>query len=362
MNIDRKDATIVAGIGAWLALNYLPGIRAVPSSSGQVVEFLILAGLILACAFRAIHYADRLGERFGEPYDTLILTLSLLCIEVSLMSAVMLTGDPEPTLPRDTMFAGIMLTLNLVVGLVLLAGGFKYGQQEFNLEGARAYLAALTPLAVIALVLPRFTERGDGVLTTPQSIGLSTIIVLFYAIFLSVQTMRHREFFARSGGAHSHHETETHAAPAGLVDFLLLVVTLMVIALLGKEIASIIDRGISRAGLPEAVGGMLVALLTLTPESISAFRAAMEDRLQHSVNVFLGGALATIGLTVPSVLMIGVLTGHPIQLGLKGSDMLLLLLTLYVSSLTFGGVRTNVLQGAVHLLLFATYLLLVFAP
>ncbi|MCB1548090.1 MAG: calcium:proton antiporter [Hyphomicrobiaceae bacterium] len=365
----KQEAVVVAGLLVWASTFLVELASATSSTARQLLVFLMIAGLILACAFRAIHHAEALGQRFGEPYDTLILTFSLLTIEVSLLASVMLTGSPDPTLARDTMFAGIMLSLNAVVGVVLLVGGFKYGQQEFNLEGARAYLAALTPLAVISLVLPRLTLQGDGALTSAQAIGLSTIIVLFYIVFLSVQTMRHRSFFSQIGGVPgsppAHSPEPMPAAPGGAgiaCHFALLLVVLVVIALLGKEIAGSVDRGIHRAGLPAAIGGMLVAVLTLTPESISAFRAAMADRLQHSVNVFLGGALATIGLTVPCALVIGLYTNQPITLGLRGTDTLLLLLTLYVSSLTFSGVRTNVLQGAVHLLLFATYVLLIFAP
>ena len=368
-SVIRREAPIFVGAAIWL-LSFL--IELSPARSPvlwQIIAFAALTGVILACAFRAIHHAEVLGIRYGEPYDTLILTFSLLSIEVSLLASVMLTGDPDPALPRDTMFAGIMLTLNAVVGIVLLVGGLKYGQQEFNLEGARAYLAALTPLAVIALVIPRLTSNGDGTLTTTQAIGLSTIIVLFYLIFLSVQTMRHRAFFAQEQQKVRQHSVEHEAivseARASSPDwrhFAMLFAALLVVAFLGREIAGTVDRGIHKAGMPAAIGGTLVALVTLAPESISAFRAALEDRLQHSVNVFLGGSLATIGLTVPCVLLIGVFTKYPIVLGVKGTDLVLLLVTLYVSSLTFGGVRTNVLQGAVHLLLFATYVLLIFAP
>ena len=365
-----NEAAVLAGIAVLLISNFIDLVPSQASVLWQVLAFLVLAGLILACAFRAIHYAEKLGARFGAPYDTLILTLSMLSIEVSLLASVMLTGSPDPTLPRDTMFAAMMLTLNAVVGSVLLVGGLKYGQQEFNLEGARAYLATLTPLAIIAMVLPRFTSKGDGTLTTPQAIGFSAIIILFYAIFLSVQTIRHKSFFADAhGSVEFGAESETllpdNSAGSGQPtwhSFAMLFITLITIAFLGKEIAATIDRGIHKSGLPTAVGGILVALLALAPESISAFKAALADRLQHSVNVFLGGSLATIGLTVPCVLLIGEFTGYPIELGVKGTDLVLLLLTLYISALTFGGVKTNVLQGAVHLLLFATYLLLIFAP
>ncbi len=178
-------------------------------------------------------------------------------------------------------------------------------------------------------------------------------------MFLGVQTMRHREFF-----------TDTHASEAVVprdtwpnwAHFILLFASLLIIVFLGRELAKIVDFGIHRIGIPAALGGMLIAVLTLTPESVSAFRAALSDKLQHSINVFLGGALSTIGLTVPCVLIMGMIADKRVILCLQGSDSVLLLLTLFVSSLTFGGVRTNVLQGAVHLLLFLVYVVLVLSP
>lgn len=275
----------------------------------------------------------------------------------------MLTGRADPTMARDTMFAGLMLTLNGVVGIVLLAGGLRHRQQEFNLEGARAYLAALIPLAVIALVLPNFTSDKTGLLTDAQAIVIGIATILFYMIFLGVQTMRHREFFTdiRHGSTGSNDDSVRDGIQGG-VHFLILIASLLIVVFLGRDLAKIVDYGIHNLGVPTALGGMLIAVLTLTPESVSAFRAALNDKLQHSVNVFLGGALSTIGLTVPFVLLIGIFIERRVVLGLQGSDLVLLILTLFVSSLTFGGVRTNVSQGAVHLLLFLIYVLLIISP
>jgi Ca2+:H+ antiporter len=363
----RAEAPILVGLLSLIAIAVF-GVPE-PGSYGllKLLLFVWLFAVILACAFRAMHHAGVLGERFGEPYGTLILTLSILMIEVSLIASVMLTGDPDPTLARETMFAGLMLSMNGVVGVVLIAGGLRFGQQEFNLEGARAYLAALTPLAVTALVLPKFTEAKTDVLTATQSIGISVAIVVFYLIFLAMQTMRHRSFFADV----SAHEAAAGAGPPAaetgspvsyVQNFAVLIMSLLVIIMLAKEIGVLVDHGMHRLKLPIALGGVLIAILTFTPESFSAFRAALEDKLQHSVNVFLGSAVATIGLTFPCVVVIGLITNQTVVLGLKDSDMLLLLLTLFVSALTFGGVRTNMLQGAVHLLIFYLYLLLIVAP
>ncbi|MEZ5730240.1 MAG: ionic transporter y4hA [Burkholderiaceae bacterium] len=335
----------------------LPGTRA--------IAFVVLVVLIMGCAFRAIAHAGELGHRLGEPQGSLLLTLSILAIEVPLIVLVMVTGKADPTMARDTIFAGLMLTMNGVVGVVLLAGGLRHRLQEFNLEGARAYLAALIPLAVIGLVLPNFTKAGTGMLDDSQSFAVGAATVLFYLIFLGIQTTRHREFFADIEHGASGAPADAGHATAPMRShwhFLLLIATLAIIIALGRELARIVDYGINRMGLPTALGGILIATLTLLPESVSAFRAALSDKLQHSVNVFLGGALSTIGLTIPAVLIFGMASGYRVVLGLRGTDLVLLLLTLFVSTLTFGGVRTNVLQGAVHLLIFLIYLVFIFSP
>ncbi len=365
----RREAALIVGFLVILALG-AAGDNWFSNSISPVLlaaAFAAMTVLILLCAFRALHHAGTLADRFGEPYESLLLTLSILSIEVSLIAAVMLTGSPDPTLARDTMFAGFMLTMNGVVGVVVLCGGLRHRQQEFNLEGARAYLAALIPLAVTALVLPNFTHSQTGALTDTQAIAIGVATVVFYGIFLGVQTMRHREFFMdphENDGAHHAHAAEEPAMPAIdiLIHFIILFAALIVIAMLGRELAKVVDYGIHRLNIPVALGGILIATLTLTPESVSAFRAALEDKLQHSVNVFLGGALSSIGLTVPCVLIVGVLADRRVVLGLQGTDMVLLLLTLFVSSLTFGGVRTNMLQGLVHLLLFFLYLVFIINP
>jgi len=365
----RRDWPLIAGMLVILAFGAMD-VNWLSNPSHPVLlsgVFCLMTVLILLCAFRALHHVGALAERFGEPYGSLLLTLSILSIEVSLIASVMLTGSPDPTLARDTMFAGFMLTMNGVVGVVVVCGGLRHRQQEFNLEGARAYLAALIPLAITALILPNFTRNQAGALMDAQAIAIGVATVVFYGIFLGVQTMRHREFFIdpheRDGDNVTPDLQTDQVAPHELVmHFAMLFFALLIIAFLGRELAKTVDFGIHRLGVPVALGGILIATLTLTPESVSAFRAALEDKLQHSVNVFLGGALSTIGLTVPCVLIVGVLSERRVILGLQGTDMVLLLLTLFVSSLTFGGVRTNMLQGVVHLLLFFLYLVFIFYP
>ncbi|MCC2096188.1 MAG: calcium:proton antiporter [Hyphomicrobiales bacterium] len=358
----RQELPLLAGLAVLVGLAMAGDAALTANHAGLLrgVVFVLLIALILMSAFRAIAHASEMAARLGEPRGSLLLTLSMLSIEVSLIISVMLAGKADPTMARDTMFAGLMLTLNGVVGVVLIAGGVRHRQQEFNLEGARAYLAALIPLSVIALVLPNFTRSKSGVLTDTQAVVIGIATILFYLIFLGVQTMRHREFFTDAHPAGDEHGPGDDRP--GWVHFLILIAALLIIVSLGSKLAVIVDYGIHKLAIPPALGGMLIAILTLTPESVSAFRAALGDKLQHSVNVFLGGALATIGLTVPVVLIIGMLIDRRVILGLQGTDAVLLLLTLFVASLTFGGVRTNVLQGAVHLLIFLVYFVLILSP
>lgn len=332
-----------------------------------ILLFIWIFAAMLWCAFGVVRHADALADLLGEPYGTLILTLSVISIEVSLMAAIMLTGESNPTLARDTMLAVIMIVLNALVGISLLIGGLRHGEQEFNLQGARAFLAVLMPLATMALILPRFTKSTDlATLSTTQEILFGTITIALYGIFLAVQTGRHRGFFmqpaptgksAAETGGHGH-------GPVRSVPYhaVLLILTMLPIVLLSKKLALLVDFGIATLAAPVALGGVLVAILVLAPEGLAAVRAASTNQVQRSVNICLGSALATIGLTVPAVLLISLLTGHTVVLGLDDAEMVLLLLTLVLGMLTFGAVRTNMLQGVVHLVIFLVYLVLVFDP
>ncbi|MEO1089485.1 MAG: calcium:proton antiporter [Pseudomonadota bacterium] len=327
--------------------------------------FAWLFAVMLWSAFGVVRHADGLADLVGEPLGTLVLTLSVISIEVALISAIMLTGDAVPELARDTMLAVVMIVLNGMVGVALLIGGFKHKEQAFNLEGARIYLVVLVPLATMALILPRFTtSTPDPTLTPLQGILFALMTIALYATFLAMQTRRHAGYFVQpdqgglgDDGGHGH--AEPRSVPFHAV-FLLL--TMLPIVLLSKKLALLVDFGIGTLGAPAALGGVLVAILVLTPEGLAAFSAALANRLQRSVNICLGSALATIGLTVPAVVTIGLLTGKSVVLGLDSAEIVLLVLTLLLSTMTFGGVRTNMLQGAVHLIVFMVYVVLIFAP
>lgn len=363
----RSEAPVVAG-GITLVLFLVYG-RVWLADPSQLIErgvlFVWLLAAIAVCIFGVVRHADALAELLGEPLGTLILTVSVIVIEVSLIVAVMLEGVTDPTLARDTMFSVIMIMMNGMVGLCLLAGGLRHVQQEYNLEGARAYLAVLIPLSTIALILPRTTESSavGGGLNASQATLFSLASLVLYAIFLALQTMRHRGFFeikyddACEAPARLDGERQSIGKHA-----LLLLLTLLPVVGLAEYLAVIVEQGIHTLDVPAPVGGTLIAALILAPESITAFRAALANRLQRSINLCLGSALSTLALTVPVVLMIGLATQQSITLGLNDENIILLVLTLTVSMLTFSGARTNVLQGAVHLLLFFCYAVLIFNP
>ena len=325
-----------------------------------------LFGAILVSAFAVVRHAEGLAVRLGEPFGTLVLTLSMSGMEMMMIAAVMYTGPGGSSLGRDTMLAILMIVLNGLVGVSLLLGGLRYREQTYNLYGANAFLSVIVPLAVLGLVLPSFTVSSPGPTLSPmQSTFLILMSVGLYGVFLAIQTMRHRDYFVSTSaaptttlsGMETHGGIEVRSAK---YHGLLLLAYVPFIVLLAKQIAVPIDYGISVLGAPAALGGLLVAVLILSPESLAAVRAARANQLQRSINLSLGTALSSISLTIPAVLIIGFMTGKTIILGLNATDTVLLLLTLVVSMLTFALERTNVLQGAVHLLLFLAYLMLIF--
>ena len=344
---------------------WLAGLDAAVFATGL---FLWLFGVILWSAFGVVHEAEELAHMLGEPLGTLVLTLSIVVIEVVLVSAVMLSAKDAPTLGRDTMFAVLMIVLNGVVGLGLLIGGLRHHQQRYNLKGAAAFLSVIIPLTVIALIIPNFTtSTTNGTLTKGQAIAFSVFTIALYGVFLLIQTNRHQSFFleaaaeeagppdgAATAGASSPGEIARHTG--------LLLANILPIVLLSKSLATILDRGIAALGAPSALGGVIIAAIVFTPEGISALRAVAWNELQRAINLCLGAATSTVGLTVPAILAVGLYTGQTVVLGLAPTEMTLLAVTLILSTLTFSGTRTTVLEGAVHLVLFFVYLTLIFSP
>jgi len=363
----RSEFPFFIGLGT-VAIFWGTGSRLVEIVAHPValiVVFFWLFGVILWSAVSVARHADCLAIQWGEPYGTLVLTLSATTIEVVVISTAMLHGENNPTLGRDSIFSVVMIALNGFVGTVLLLGGLRHREQYYNLLGVNSYLNVILTLAVLGLVLPSFTTTTGGpTLSTEQQIFLILAALVLYAIFLLIQTMRHSGYFIESEQAgvaaypvqHSLHVRST----AFHVPMLLLY--LVIVILLAEKFAIPLDNSIEKFGLPEAFGGAMIAALVLTPEGIDAVKATLRNQLQRSINLLLGSVLATIGLTIPAVLTISLVTKRPVTLGVQGGNLPLLLLTLAVSVVTFTSRKTNILQGCVHLLLFAVFVLLIFAP
>lgn len=322
--------------------------------------------VILFSAFAIVHHAESLAIILGEPLGTLVLTLSVIGVEVLMISAVMLTGEGKPTIARDTMFSVVMTLLGGMTGISLLLGGLKHHEQKYNLQGAVAFLALIIPLAIIGMILPNFTTTShDGTYSAFQSIFIAIMAAGIYLTFLAVQTNRHQEFFKDprlkdqdfEDDVHLYEEHEVRSTPYHAIFLILYILPLVVLA---KQLAVPLQYATNKFSAPPVLSGFIVGVLILTPEAISAVKAALHNQLQRSVNILLGSVLATIGLTVPAVLIIGLITDQKIILGLSAVDSILLATLLIVSTLTFSNTRTNALLGAVHLLMFFAYLMLMF--
>ena len=329
-----------------------------------VGAFVWLFAVILWSALCVVRHADCLAIKLGEPYGTLILTLSAISIEVVMISTAMLHGANNPTLGRDAIFAVIMIALGGLVGLSLLLGGLRYREQHYNIQGVNAYLNVIMALAVLGLVFPNFTTSTSGpTFSTEQGIFFAAVSLLLYAIFLLIQTLRHRGYFLDLQETAMKHSPQ-HLPRVRSTGFhgLMLLLYLVTVILLAEKFAIPLDNSIETFGMPQAFGGAVIAALVLSPEGLGGITASLHNQLQRSINILFGSVLATIGLTIPAVLVIGLITKRPVALGLQGGNLPLLLLTLAVSVVTFTSRKTNVFQGCIHLLLFAVFVLLIFAP
>lgn len=329
-----------------------------PSLIPGVVMFVLLFAVMLGSSFAVVRHADHLAEMLKEPLGTLILTLAVTVIEVMMISSLMLHGG-NPALARDTMFSVVMIVLGGLLGTSLLTGGFRFGEQNVNLKGVNSFLGLILPLSVFSLILPNYTKKGgEGMFSTLTSVSIVLLSLGIYGVFLAVQTRRHREFFNETDWE-PHVEEFSHAGSVWREAFLLILHMLPII-ILSKKLARLLDFGLQKGGLPMALGGLVVATLILAPEGLSAIQAAARNQMQRSVNLLLGSVLATISLTVPAALAIGLLAGKPVLLGLNPDSMTLLAVTLGSCLVTFGQGQTNILQGFVHLMLFAAYIVLMF--
>lgn len=326
---------------------------------------------ILVAVMTAVHHADVVAHRVGEPFGALILALAVTMIEVSLIISLMLQGEKSgaehATLTRDAIFATIMVVTNGVIGLSLLLGGLRHYEQSFRVEGAAPALAVLIALSTLTLVLPSFTTSTAGGTFTTSQLAFGAIVSLtLWLVFIFSQTVRHRGYFLpvlmTTENLHGNATQTTPSTRQALMSLVLLLFALVAVVGLAESLAPSIENTVGYLGLPQVVIGIVIALLVLMPETVTAIRAARSNRLQTSINLALGSGLASIGLTIPIVALIAVVLGLPLELGLGTKEIVLLFLTFIVATLTLVTGRSTIMQGAVHLVIFASFLFLSIVP
>jgi Ca2+:H+ antiporter len=364
MSTDRpmpKSAWIFPSVSVLLFAGITAlGYSFAPTAAGWLFASILLV-ILFGTVFAAVHHADVIAIRVGEPFGTLLLTLAVTIIEVALIESLMLSEASVTALARDTVFAVVMIVCNALVGICILAGGLRYREQDVRVSGSNLYLSVLTVLATITLILPNYTLTTPGPVFSAGQLGfVSGVTILLYGVFLYTQTVRHRDYFIGDSMDDADHGPVSDRMLA--VSITLLLVSLLAVVLLSKKFSQVVDAGAAMIGAPPAFAGLLVAILILLPESVAAVSAARKDNLQKSINLALGSSLATIGLTVPAVALAAYVLDKQLVLGLGAQNTVLLALTLILCMLTLGGGRTNILFGLVHLVVFAVFVFLVFVP
>jgi len=355
----HKESSLIFPVIALAVLAFWGSSQSLPVVIG--INALALVA-ILSSAFSVVRHADVLAHRLGEPYGSLILSLSVVILEVSLISALMATGDAAPTLMRDTLYSIIMIVTGGLVGCALLMGGRKFATQYVNLFGIKQYLIALFPLAVIVLVFPMALPEAN--FTLGQSLLVALISAAMYGVFLLIQTKTHQSLFVYEHEDEGDDDDPHHGKPSAHSNVWhasWLVVHLIAVIAVTKMNAYPLESLLTTLNAPVAFTGFLVALLILSPEGLGAIKAVMNNQVQRAMNLFFGSVLATISLTVPAVTLIAILTGNELIFGLGAPEMIVMLTSLVLCQLSFSTGRTNVLNGTAHLAVFAAYLMTIFA-
>ncbi|RZI41103.1 ionic transporter y4hA [Herbaspirillum sp. HC18] len=354
--------TIAAPIVAWLLI--AGASLGAGKFLGGFYTFLLVIGLF-AGVLSAVFHAEMVAHRVGEPYGTLVLAVAVTAIEVALIVSLMIAGGESTTaLARDTVFAAVMIILNGMVGLCLLAGGTRHHEQSFGVHGVSAALATLTAISILTLVLPNYTTTTPGpVYSSSQLVFIAVVSIVLYGTFVFVQAVRHRDYFLPAADAS---DEDTHADPPSTrmawTSGVLLLFCLGGVVLLAKLLAPTVEKAVVDAGAPKALVGIIIAAVVLLPEGIAALQAARANRLQTSLNLALGSALASIGLTIPTVAIVSEATGLHLSLGLNAKSVVLLILSIVVATQSLSTGRTTVMQGTVHLVIFGVYLFTTIIP
>ena len=343
---------------AWLLL----GLKTVMPVSGLLLPLFILG--LGGAVFAAVHFAEVIAHKVGEPFGTLVLAVAVTIIEVALIVSVMLSGGADKaSLARDTVFSAVMIVCTGVVGICTLIGAWRHGEQEFKIQGANGALAVLVALSVLTMVLPNYTLSSSGAsfsVAQLEFVGLESLVL--YGVFVFVQTVRHRAYFLPDNETADPHDMALPSTQAVFVSLGLLVVSLVAVVGMAKGLSPTIEAVVARSGAPESVVGVVIAAFVLLPESLAAMRAARRNQLQTSFNLAFGSAIASIGLTIPVVATVSILIGQPLTLGLDQKETVLLALTMLLSTLTVATGRTSILQGAIHLAVFAVFLFFAVVP
>lgn len=327
---------------------------------------ILMGASLISVVLAAVHHAEVVAHKVGEPYGTLILAIAITIIEVALIVSIMLSeGKQASALARDTVFAAIMIILTGIIGLCLLLGGFRYKEQLYVKQGVSASLITLIAIAVLTLVLPNYTTSQPGPFySTSQLLFVAAISLILYIGFVAVQTVRHRDYFLPEDDGEK--KDDAHALPPSALtmwtSLLLLFIALTVVIILSKKLSPVIESMVVTIDAPKSLVGIIIAAVILLPEGVAAIRAARKNRLQTSLNLALGSALASIGLTIPAVAIVSYFTGFTVTLGIDSKSTILLLLSLFTISISFNAGRTNILQGIVLLVIMAAYLFTTIVP
>ncbi len=354
--------SIASPIATWVILAFV--LTGYQTNPWWIFEVLVVAGVV-AGILAAVFHAEVVAHRVGEPYGTLVLALAVTAIEVALIVSLMIAGGESASgLARDAVFASVMIILNGMVGLCLLSGGRRHGEQSFGLFGVSAASATLAAIAVLTLVLPNYTTTTPGpVYSSSQLTFIAVVSIVLYGTFVMIQTVKHRDYFLP---LESVADEAVHAQPpsnkTAITSAVCLVACLVAVVLLAKTLSPSLEAAVAKMGAPKTLVGIIIAAVVLLPESIAAYQAARANRLQTSLNLALGSALASIGLTIPAVALVSLLNGWSLTLGIDSKSSVLLLLSLMVASLSLGTGRTTVMQGTVHLVIFAVYLFTAIVP
>ncbi len=343
---------------------FLLALHLLPIEWGVIYNLLLALGLITSVA-SAVYHAEIIAYVTGEPLGTLVLALAVTIIEVALIVSIMLSlGDAATVLARDTVFATVMIILNLIIGLCFLIGGIRFGEQSFRLSGVSTALTTLAAIVVLTLILPNYTVTVAGPIYTKSQLGFVALVsIVLYGLFIFVQAVRHRDYFLmKAAETKTLKQVNTLPKTTILASVGLLLGSLIAVVLAAKLLSPEVERLVSSMGAPKALVGIIIAFIVLMPEGFASLRAAFNNRLQTSLNLALGSALATIGLTIPVVALVALTANLTLTLGLDSKSIVLLVLSLFITALSTITGRVTIMQGAVHCVLFLTYLFMTIVP